>query len=101
MELIQTLKEQALDKLCVTEGEALDETANITDAGQFKAILESHAHQQLGSTYVRRRIELLERLTCAYNGRHRSDIVAIGSSIGDDGTYGQLAPGNPFQGLEQ
>lgn len=101
MQIVQTLKEVALDKLCVTSGEALDMTANITDTAQFRAILESHAHSELGSTYVRRRIELLERLTCAYKGRHRSDIVAIGGGYGvDDQTGLPKMPDNPFEGME-
>lgn len=89
-----------MEKLCVTEGEALDMTANITDSRQFAAILESHAHSELGSTYVRRRIELLERLTCAYKGRHRSDLVAIGRGYNEEENQLPILPTNPFEGVE-
>ncbi len=78
--IVKTLKESALDKLSATGGKELDISANLTDPGQFEAILESHAHSQLGSTYVIERCDLLKRLTNSYGGRFRSDIVEIGKA---------------------
>lgn len=78
--MLKTLKETAIDKLSATEGKELDISANLTDPGQFDAILESHAHSHLGSKYVIDRCDLLKRLTNSYQGRYRSDIVQIGQT---------------------
>ena len=80
MQIMKTLKETAIDKLSATEGKELDISANITNPGQFDAILESHAHSHLGSKYVIDRCDLLKRLTNSYMGRYRTDIVTIGQS---------------------
>lgn len=88
MELLKTLKEQCVDKLSFTGGKELDLSANLTSGNQMRAILECHAHSYLGSRYVKDRCELLERLTCSYMGRHRTDVVEIGKSGGQDGFFG-------------
>lgn len=72
--------------MSATEGVELDLTANLTSSEQFRAIMESHAHSNLGSEYITSRVDLLKRLTCSYEGRHRSDIVAIGKGY-DDGKF--------------
>lgn len=79
-DIIKGLKEESLDRLSVTRGPELDLTANFSDPSQIQAVLEMHAHSYLGSDYVRDTCELLERLTCSYGGRHRTDIVEIGKS---------------------
>lgn len=79
-EIIKGLKEESLDRLSVTHGAELDLTANFTSPEQIMAVMEMHAHAYLGSAYVRDRCELLERLTCSFGGRHRTDIVDIGKS---------------------
>lgn len=80
MEILKGLKEQALDKLSVTGGKELDLTSNFNSSAQIQAILELHAHQCLGSRYVTDRKELLERLTCSFDGTHRTNIVDIGKT---------------------
>lgn len=79
MELLKTLKETAIDSLSATEGKELDISSNLTGPNQIDAILESHAHSHLGSTYVIDRCDLMKRLTNSYMGRFRSDIIAIAS----------------------
>lgn len=88
MEILKGLKEQTLDRLSATHGEELNLTANLTSGRQMKYIMQSHAHQYLGSAYVRDRCELLQRLTCSYNGRHRTDLVDVGKSGGKDDLFG-------------
>lgn len=94
MQIIKTLKEVALDKLSATEGVELDLTANLTNSEQFRAIMESHAHSHLGSDYITGRVDLLKRLTCSYEGRHRSDIVAIGKGFDDNRFFGRPTDGD-------
>ena len=90
MEILKGLKEQALDKLSVTKGEELDLTANFQSSKQIYAILELHAHECLGSKYVTKRKELFERLTCSYQGTHRTNIVDIGKTGMMNNDYGGL-----------
>lgn len=89
-EILKGLKEQALDKLSVTGGKEMDLTANFNSGGQIRAILELQAHECLGSKYVKERKELLERLTCSYNGTHRSNIVDIGKTGMMNNDFGAL-----------
>ena len=88
-EIWKGLKEQTIDKLSVTGGRELDLTANLTSGKQMRYIMQAHAHQYLGSKYIRDRCELLERLTCSYQGRHRTDLVDVGKS-GKDNDFGGM-----------
>lgn len=84
MEILKTLKEQCVDKLTETKGEALQIGCNISSGQQMSYILQSHAHSYLGSAYITSRCEMLERLTISYQGRGRTDLVDVGKS-GNDG----------------
>lgn len=84
MEILKGLKEQCVDKLSFTGGKELEMTSFLTSGNQVRAILECHAHSYLGSRYVRDRCEVLERLTCSFQGRHRTDLVEIGKSGSND-----------------
>lgn len=87
MELIKTVKEQAIDHLTVTDGIELDISCNITNSSQVLVVLESEAHKALGSRYIDRYTERLLRLTNSYQARHRQDLVDIAKSNkfgGDD-----------------
>lgn len=80
VQIIQTLKETALDKLGATEGEDLDISCNLTSSRQADAIMEAHAHQSLGCEYVKGRVDLLKRLTKSYQSRYTDQVVQIGAS---------------------
>lgn len=75
--IIETVREAAIRKLTVTGGPELDLAANLTSTAQMEVLLEMHAHYCLGSKYVIEKKELMERLTCAYQGRLRSDLVEV------------------------
>lgn len=80
VDIIKGLKEQSLDRLSVTSGKELDITSCFTNVAQINFVMEAHAHAYLGSRYIKERKELLERLTCSYQGLHRTNIVDIGKS---------------------
>lgn len=80
MEILRTVKEQAIDHLTVTEGDELDITCNITSSEQVLIVLESEAHSALWSRYIPQCTERLLRLTNSVGGRHRSDLVEIAKS---------------------
>lgn len=80
MEILRTVKEQAIDHLTVTEGNELDITCNITSSEQVLIVLESEAHSALWSRYIPQCTERLLRLTNSVGGRHRSDLVEIAKS---------------------
>lgn len=80
MEILKTLKEQCVDRLCETKGEALQIGCNLSSGRQMGYILQSHAHAYLGSSYITSRCEMLERLTISYQGRGRTDLVEVGKS---------------------
>ena len=80
MQEMKTLKEQALDRLSVTSGKELDLSCNIVNSRQLEIILESEAHNMLGSQFYNRMTERMLRLTCGFEGRHRQDIVTVASS---------------------
>lgn len=92
MDILKGLKEISLDRLSVTGGKELDITSCFTSGEQIDFVMEAMAHSYLGSRYIRERKELLERLTCSYGGRHRTDVVDIGKS----NNYGEtpLFPNN-------
>jgi len=77
MEILRTVKEQAIDHLTVTEGDELDITCNLTSSEQALIVLESEAHSALWSRYIPQCTERMLRLTNSFNGRHRSDLVEI------------------------
>lgn len=80
MQELKTIKEQALDHLCVTSGAELDMSCNITSNSQLEVVLESEAHTFLGSQYVGSTTCRLLRLTNGFMARHRQDIVEIAKS---------------------
>lgn len=86
MQVIKTVKEQAIDHLTITEGDELDISCNITSSNQVLIVLESEAHKVLGSRYIQRSTERMLRLTNSYQARHRQDLVEIAksSSLGAD-----------------
>lgn len=88
MEILKTLKEQCVDKLTETHGEALQIGCNLTSGKQMNYIMQSYAHTCLGSEYVKERCEMLERLTISYQGRGRTDLVDVGKSGPNDLGYG-------------
>ena len=81
MEILKGLKEISLDRLSVISGKELDITSCFTNGDQIDFVMEAMAHSYLGSRYITERKELLERLTCSYQGRHRTDVVDIGKSV--------------------
>lgn len=76
-EIIMDVREGAVERLSCTEGEELDITCNLTKPQQIEALMEMFALIQLGSRYMMQRKEMWQRLSCSYNGRHRSDVVEI------------------------
>lgn len=94
-DILKGLKEISLDKLSVTGGKELDITSCFTSGDQIEFVMEAMAHSYLGSRYITERKELLERLTCSYGGRHRTDVVDIGKS----NTIGEM-PVLPFNGVD-
>lgn len=75
--IIETVREASVRKLTVTGGPELDLAANLQTPAQMEVIMEMYAHATLGSKYVIKKKELMERLSCAHQGRLRSDLVEI------------------------
>ncbi len=85
MQTFKTVKEQAIDHLCVTSGSELDLTCNLTSSLQIEVILESEAHTFIGSQFYCEITERMLRLTCGYEGRHRQDLVEVAKASKFDG----------------
>lgn len=83
VEVIKDFQEVCLDKLSVTEGPALEMTANITSSSQFDLVLMGGVYGDHGlrSQYFRGQQDRCLRLTISYLARGREDIVQIGKSV--------------------
>lgn len=77
VQILENLKEASVKRLSTTAGDELDITSNLTHPMQIEAIMEMQAHAALGSRYIVEKKELYQRLTCSYQGRHRTDVVDI------------------------
>lgn len=78
MEILQSTREKIVTRLTPTEGRDLDIMCNLTSQGQASIFLEELGYSTLGSRYIIERSNMLKRLTCAYQGRARSDLRDIG-----------------------
>lgn len=83
VEFVKDFQEVCLDKITCTHGEGLEMTANLTSSKQFDLVTMGNVYGKHGlrSRYFAEQKDALLRLTCAYQGRCRADIVEIGKSV--------------------
>ena len=69
VEFLKTFRQLAIEVLSKTHGEDLQISANLTSPSQFKLILETYAHKELGASFVVGEEETYLRITKAYNSK--------------------------------
>lgn len=92
VEFLKTFRQLAIEVLSKTHGEDLQISANLTSPSQFKLILETYAHKELGSEFVIGEEETYLRITKAYNskfGDYVADIAQTPEYKGGDMIAGQ------------